>query len=210
MTVSEILKQVRWCVDEESGYQDYEDTYFDNIVRAKIGMALRWCAMFADTSLMNDGTSNSLTKDVTITCSETTSYFTLPSDTLRITRVRVSDWHKAVMDFISEDSGEYLMQSDETSKASNDRPVAALIATTPTRIELFPAAPAGSTISYSVIRWPSFSTSSDSNDIPVPSKLEGAFVYYLAFLVMTAHSDMNKANAMLAIAKQHLSLTVDE
>ncbi len=210
MTVSEIIKQVRWCVDEESGYQDYEDTYFDNIIKSKIGVALRWCAMFADVSLLNDGTKNSLTKDVVITCSAETKHFDLPSDVLRITRVRVSNWHKAVMSFIAEDSSEYLLQSDETGKGTYDRPVAALIATTPTRIELYPAAPVGATISYSVIYWPSIDTSTTTSDVPIPSKLEGAFIYYLAFLVMTAHCDMTKANAMLAIAKQHLSLTVDE
>lgn len=209
MTVSEILKQVRWCVDEESGYQDYEDTYFDNIVRSKIGTAIRWCAMYADVSMLSDGTSSGLLKTETATFEAGTSRFKLPDDTLRLVRVRASDWYKAVMKFISEDSEEYLMQSDETSKATYDRPVAALLLTSPQQVEVFPLTE-GATVEYTVAYWPNVDASDDSCDIPISYKLRSAFIYYLAFLVMAAHSDMNKANAMLAIAKQHLSLTVDE
>ncbi len=210
MTVSEIIKQVRWCVDEETGYQDFEDKYFDNIIKSKIGAALHWCGMFADASLLNDGTSSSFSNDHTIECAQETKSFTIPVGAIRIVRVRVSTWHKAVMTFISEDSDEYLMQSDDTSRASDDRPAAAIIMTTPAKVELFPPAKAGSQISYSIIGLPSASASDDTSDIAIPSKLEAAFIYYLAFLAMAAHSDMNKANAMLSIAKQHLSLTVDE
>lgn len=210
MTVSDIVKQVRWCVDEESGYQDYEDTYFDNIVKSKIGTAVRWCALYADVSMLNDGTSDGLVKTVLLKADSggIIGKFSLPSDLLRLIRVRAAGWRKAVTRFISEDSDEYLMQQDATCCATADRPVAALIQTSPLQVQPFPGD--DSYIEYTYVCWPNLSTADDSTSIPVPFKLESAFVYYLAFLVMSAHSDMDKANAMLAIAKQHLSLTVDE
>ena len=231
MKVKDIIKQVRWSVDEESGYGDFEDTYFDNIVKAKIGASLRWCALYADLALSSskDSGSSDVTfgTDYTIPVTGSSSgsspsgvqydgvkTLTLPGTALKVNRVRVSSWSKGVSTLISEDSGEYLMQSDATSYATTDRPVAALIQTNPLKVELFPTPSKGDTIEISIVNDPVSgseydSETTDETDINVPSKLRGAFIYYLAYLVMCAHTDSTKASMMLTIAKQQIAASND-
>lgn len=230
MTVEDIIKQVRWCVDEESREErDYEDTYMDNIIKSKIGAALRWCAMYADAVLLNgdnsaDSGTGGMTHDYTIgtTPSETEpyiqgGYIILPIDTIRVTRVKVATWHKGVSTFISEDSDEYLMQSDNTSMATLDRPVCALIETTPIKLQPFPTPSPDDSIEVSLISSPNdnevIKEKQEGGEtieyVDVPPKLSSALCYYIAYLLMCAYSDTTKANAMLSIAKQQISVTVD-
>lgn len=229
MDVVDIIKQVRWCVDEETGVNDYEDTYFDNIVKAKIGAALRWCALYADAVLLNGDNSGSSTSgdggmthdydNIGSTVSPTEpylqgGYIVLPLDTVRVTRVKVSGWNKGVSRFISEDSDEYLQQFDNLgSEATKDRPVAALIQTTPLKIQPFPALQAGDTVEVSLIESPSddeviktrIAPTGNVQYVNVPPKLASAVVYYLAYLVMCAHNDVTKASSMLQIAKEQIA-----
>ena len=50
MTISEIINKVKWCIDHET-HEDAkladngEDSYMDNIIRAKINDARRWLAV---------------------------------------------------------------------------------------------------------------------------------------------------------------------
>lgn len=230
MTVEEIIEQVRWCIDEEPRVdRDYEDTYMDNIIKSKIGAALRWCAMYADAVLLNgdnsaDSGAGGMTHDYTVgtTQSDTEPYLQngfiiLPIDTIRVTRVKVSNWHKGVSSFISEDSDEYLMQSDDTSKATHDRPVCAIIETTPIKMQPFPTPSPGATVEISLISSPNdddvIKEKTEGGKtikyVSVPPKLSSALCYYIAYLLMCAYSDTTKANAMLSIAKQQISVTVD-
>lgn len=218
MTLQEITNQVRWCVDEESGYGEYEDTYFDNIVKAKISTALRWCALYADAALINGSdtpSGNTLSKDYNVGSEGglkySNGYITLPEEAVRVVRVRAPQWHKGVSSFVAEDSDEYLMQSDDIAKATNDRPVAALILSNPMKVQVFPAPESPDGIEISIVESPSSATIMGSAEqgedvISIPPKLESAFIYYLAYLVMCAHSDSNKASLMLGIAKEQIAI----
>lgn len=224
MTISDIIKRVRFCIDEESGFTDYEDTYLDNIIKSSIGASLRWCALYADSVLLTDGTGTtdtSLATDYTITVGDESStpegltydtedgYLVLPSTALRVTRVRVNTWNKGCSAFIAEDSDEYLMQSDDTAKATTDRPVAAIIQTNPLRIECFPKPSSGDVISVSLVNTPDdtdYTESAGTSDIYVPVKMQGAFIYYLAYLVMCAFENSAKGTLMLTIAQQQIAI----
>lgn len=211
MTLKEIYNGVRWCIDEESGSQDYEDTYLDNLIKSKIEFSLRWCALNANIDYLtseNESGTGDLITDYSVQQTQAGSVITLPRNILRLVRVRCSGWNKAVSNFIEEDSDEYLMQSDETSKATCDRPVVAIIRKSPRQIELFPSYNAGDTVEYSIVVSPSvgdLSNASDEITVNVPEKMVGGFLYYIAFLVMSARND-NKAATMLAIARQSLGL----
>ena len=231
MTVEEIIKQVRWCIDEEPrADRDYEDEYMDNIIKSKIGAALRWCAMYADAVLLNgdnsaDSGAGGMTHDYTVTTEASNTapylkdgYIILPINTIRVTRIKIATWHKGVSSFIGEDSDEYLMQSDDTSKATIDRPVCAIIETTPIKLQPFPTPSANDAIEVSLIASPNdedvikkdTSGGTEVEYVSVPPKLSTALCYYIAYLLMCAYSDTTKANAMLAIAKQQISVTIDK
>ena len=55
MSIEEIIKAVRWCIDEESNNtseitDEKDDLYMDNIIKSKINDALHWIAITAASS----------------------------------------------------------------------------------------------------------------------------------------------------------------
>lgn len=212
MKVSDIIYQVRESLDEQSGTTDFVDTYLDNIIKAKVYDALRWVLMYADVSLINDssstGSSGNIIQNDNITV-DSNGYITLDSKFVRLIRVRVDGWYKAVRNLVEEDSEEYLMQSDDTAKADNSRPVAALIRTVPNKIQVFPKPETSKTTSITYVVMDSTSdtsTLSGDSTINVPQKLITAYIYYICYLVMIAHDDTSKASNMLATAKMNAGI----
>lgn len=216
MTVGTIIHQVRWCIDEQTRSEDYIDSYMDDLIKSKIRYALRWACYYGDPSLLmdsdEDGSSSGIVESKTLTASDDSlkeGTITLDDSFLKIVRVRVSSWHRGVARLISEDSEEYVMQSDDTAKADANRPVAAYIADCPPKIELYPAPGASDKVYLTVVNSPDMSddvsTLTIEEDISVPGKIAAAFIYYLAYLVMCAYND-NRANAMLTIAQQNLGI----
>lgn len=220
MRVSEIIQQVRWCIDEEvanisllSGIDENDDAYMDNIIEAKIMDSLRWCLIYAPGELLDlDTSTESDEKLITTTVPQNNitpgnpMVITLPAGYIRLLRVRLPEWHKAVRVPIEEDSDEYLMLSDGTATATNDRPVAALIRSNPMKLELWPGGNTTEGVQITYVNYPNFTLpDEDSDKIPVPEKVKSAFIYYIAYLVMCAYND-TKAAYMLTIAKMSLGL----
>lgn len=223
MKKGDIIKQVRWCIDEEEHFGDFENTYMDNIIVAKMDDALRWVTLNADSALLSGSDEKSKTPgilhDYTLPNDQnaehsgtepvlTNGIITLPLNTVKVVRVRVSGWHRAVMTPIAEDSDEYLMQSDADACATKERPMAALIESYPPRIELFPKPESSDKVEITIAT-ESEETEGDSDwtkedTVALPPKSKSAYLYYIAFLVLCAFGDINKANAMLNIAKMEL------
>lgn len=204
MTVSEIINRVRWAVDEEKGYADYETGYMDNIIKASIHDALVWVNTYADPSLLV-GTS----EDPGSVMHETLNvvlggYITPTKSLLRIIRVREEDWKRAVMVPVSEDSEEYAMQSDETAKADDTRPVVAVIESIPKKLQVFPTT-AGKKVDVTYAYAPDTTIADGDTVISVTQGAQGAFIYYLAYLLMIAYNDP-RAGAMFSTAKMHAGI----
>lgn len=222
MTVGDIIEQVRWCVDEEAvnlsnlnagGADDGDDAYMDNIIKAKINDALRWCMMYAPSDMLVNGSNSSSdtasllgTKTETLTVADGHSEMTLPADFMRLARVRLTGWTKSVRTLVEEDSDEYVELSEGTAVATADRPVAALIRTLPMKMELWPGVAGDATIVY--VKTPSVEVTPSSTDatvVNIPDKLRTAFIYYIAFLLMAAYRE-SAAGTMLSIAKMNLGI----
>ena len=141
MTVDNIIKAVRWCIDEEAanaaGIADVSAFDFDggthtdeglmnNIIKDKIGDALRWICLYAPADLLG-GTDEYITpnpgdtptpvltgilvdmQDPPVAISSTSAgKLTMPADFVKLARVRVSGWHRAVKSLLAEDSDESL------------------------------------------------------------------------------------------------------
>ena len=81
MTISEIINKVKWCIDHET-HEDAkladngEDSYMDNIIRAKINDARRWLAVatFQSTTLSSPSPSSSQADRVEITITPYNDY----------------------------------------------------------------------------------------------------------------------------------------
>ena len=218
MTIKSIIDNVRWVLDEEKGQPDYETAYMDNIIKSRINDALRWIIYNADTSLLdgsdtNDGTGciiqEELPSNVETKATLDGAYVRMPSDFVRLVRVKVTGWARAIHEPIAEDSEQYLMQSDAVAKADKTRPQAAIVSTLPNKIELFPTPLEGDKveITYAVTPDEIDISASEDTSFGIPPKLKTAFIYYLAYLVMIAYDDSSKASNMLATAKMNAGIS---
>lgn len=234
-----MIKAVRWAIDEEAASNStgdngtfdgtFDDSFqaasfydtlvsdnilMNNIIKSKIGDALRWVCLYAPAELLtgNDGSSSTgILVDVddasatAITLNGATigGYVTVPLDFIKIVRVRGAGWHRAVKELISEDSEEYLQLYDDSGAAATlDRPQAAIIERAQKRIEVYPNA----SVSYTYVKDITVGVDyvSGSTAPLVPDKAKTSFVYYIAFLLLSAYGD-ERAPRMLDIAKMNLA-----
>lgn len=215
MSIEEIIKAVRWCIDEESNNtseitDEKDDLYMDNIIKSKINDALHWIAITAaSSSVLSDSKKVDATTTSTIKVEEYVAekgigVITMPSDTevINISRVRGKGWFKAVTP-VEDTDDEALMMFDDTAKGTEDRPLATIMRENPIRILLQPI-PEKAVISF--VGVPKNVDTASSTDVAIPDKLSNAFIYYIAFLLLSAYDD-TKANQMYTIALQQLGVS---
>lgn len=215
MKVEDIIKAVRWCIDEESNNtaeitDEKDDLYMDNIIKSKINDALHWIAITAASSpVLSDSkkvgtTTSSTIKVESFDDTRGIGAITMPSDTevINISRVRGKGWFKAVTP-VEDTDDEALMMFDDTAKGTADRPLATIMRENPIRILLQPI-PDEAVISFVGVP-KNVSITSDATDVAIPDKLSNAFIYYIAFLLLSAYDD-TKASQMYTIALQQLGV----
>ncbi len=226
MTVAEIIKAVRWCIDEETNNasintDEKDDVYMDNIIKAKISDALRWACTNAP-GVMLSGSDNDLAsgilKDYTFTLNgenydgtwdedHNIGCISMPSDDnfIRVLRIRGNGWHRAIITPEEEDSDMSLQMFDSSAEGTKERPIAIIVRQN--RVK-FLVQPATDKVEITVVVSPSSVSESDTSDtnVVVPENIKGGFVYYLSFLLLSAYED-SKATAMYNIALQQLGIT---
>ena len=219
MKIEEIIKQVRWCIDEESNNtseitDEKDDTYMDNIIKSKINDALHWLAITAASSPVLadskkvDATTTSTVKVEEYDTEKGIGIITMPSDTevINISRVRGKGWFKAVTP-VEDTDDEALMMFDESAMGTADRPQATIMRENPIKILLQPK-PTEAVISFVGVP-KNVDVSSETTDVAISNKLSNAFIYYLAFLLLSAYND-NKATQMYTIAMQQLGVNTKQ
>lgn len=219
MKIEDIIKQVRWCIDEESNNTSAitdgkDDTYMDNIIKSKINDALHWLAITAASSpaladsKKVDTTTTSTVKVEDYDAEKGIGVITMDSGTevINISRVRGKGWFKAVTP-VEDTDDEALMMFDDTANGTFDRPQAAIMRENPIRILLQPK-PEEAVISFVGVP-KNVSISSSETDVAIPDKLSNAFIYYLAFLLLSAYNDA-KATQMYTIAMQQLGVNTKQ
>lgn len=214
MTISEIINKVKWCIDHET-HEDAkladngEDSYMDNIIRAKINDARRWLAVATSQSvtLSSSPSSSSSSSVTTLTITPYDGFsgiaiITIPKplSTVTLTRVRLSSWHKSATP-IPDTSDDALLMFDETAKGTADRPLATVMQGSPTRILVQPYTSTDTAEIVYIGISSDIDTSSDDSTVDIPTIHESAFIYYIAYLLLTAYQDP-RAQAMFAIAVQ--------
>lgn len=237
MTVGNIIKAVRWCIDEEavnaanladaSAYDIDAGVHTDiglmnNIVRNKIGDAIRWVCLYAPADQLSGSSSSSGGGSSTATAIDIIQEDTLtaannvltPTETLiRVVRVKGEDWHRAILgdSLIKEDSDEYLQLRDENGAAATaDRPQAVLVNTKQKKVEVWPG---NGQFVLTYIKALSASDLSnldnDQTEVGIPTNVETSFIYYLAYLLCTAYGD-TRAKSMYDNATLNLGRNEDK
>ena len=212
MTISEIINKVKWCIDHET-HEDAkladngEDSYMDNIIRAKINDARRWLAVATSQSVTLSSSPSSSSSVTTLTITPYDGFsgiaiITIPESlsTVPISRVRLSSWHKSATP-IPDTSDDALLMFDETAKGTVKRPLATVMQGSPTRILVQPYTSTDTAEIVYIGISSDIDTSSDDSTVEVPTIHESAFIYYIAYLLLTAYQDP-RAQAMFAIAVQ--------
>lgn len=214
MTISEIINKVKWCIDHET-HEDAkladngEDSYMDNIIRAKINDARRWLAVATSqsTTLSSSPSSSSSTSVTTLTITPYSGFpdiaiITIPTSlsTVTLTRVRLSSWYKAAIPIL-DTSDDAMLMFDDTAKGTVNRPLATVMQGSPTRILVQPYTSTDTAEIVYIGISSDIDTSSDDSTVEVPTIHESAFIYYIAYLLLTAYQ-APRAQAMLAIAVQ--------
>lgn len=233
MTVTEIIKAVRWCIDEESNnnssmadvIDEKDDSYMDNIIKSQIPDALHWIAITAtassvlssstvvtETEEKKDSTTASTATIKTFDSARKIGIITMPSDVsvFNVNRVRANGWYKAVVP-VEDTDDEALEMYDDSACGTADRPIAAIMRVTPLQILIQPMPTGDSknvTISYVGIPTGT-TTESGSEAVDIPEAFKSAFIHYLAFLLLSAYDD-TKATQMYTIALQQLGATKTE
>lgn len=220
MSVDEIIREVRWCIDEESNntseiVDEKDDMYMDNIIKSMIPQALHWIAITATGSSVLSQSANASKSSSSDTVSlkiekfeeyDDVGVITMPSNifVFNINRVRAKGWHKGVVPAEdTEDEG--LMMFDDTAKGTSDRPCAAIMRVTPMQILIQPI-PEDGTVTISYVGVPTGITAKDGEEtVEISDTFKSAFIHYLAFLLLSSCDD-TKANQMYTIALQQLGM----
>lgn len=218
MKVEDIIKQVRWCIDEESNNtsaitDEKDDTYMDNIIKSKINDALHWIAITAASSSVFSESKDTSTESSKISvedydATKNIGIITMDENTeiISISRVRGKEWFKAVIPVEDTDNEAYMM-FDESAMGTADRPQAVIMRENPISILLQPK-PTKAVVSFVGVP-KNVDASKESTDVAIPDKLQNAFIYYLAFLLLSAYND-NKATHMYTIALQQLGVNTKQ
>lgn len=218
MKIEDIIKQVRWCIDEESDNtsaitDEKDDTYMDNIIKSKINDALHWIAITAASSSVFAESKSTSTESSKISVEDydTTKnigIITMDENTeiISISRVRGKEWFRAVIPVEDTDNEVYMM-FDESAMGTADRPQAAIMRENPIKILLQPK-PTEAVVSFVGVP-KNVDVSSETTDVAITDKLKNAFIYYLAFLLLSAYND-NKATHMYTIALQQLGVNTKQ
>lgn len=218
MKIEDIIKQVRWCIDEESNNtsaitDEKDDTYMDNIIKSKINDALHWIAITAASSSVFAESKDTSTESSKISVEDydatrNIGIITMDENTeiISISRVRGKEWFKAVIPVEDTDNEAYMM-FDESAMGTADRPQAAIMRENPIKILLQPK-PTKAVVSFVGVS-KNVDASKESTDVAIPDKLQNAFIYYLASLLLSAYND-NKATHMYTIALQQLGVNTSK
>lgn len=233
MTVAEIIKEVRWCIDEESintsdmadVIDEKDDTFMDNIIKAKIPDALHWIAITASSSSVLSGSTNTTetdketsgstsateTKEMKVEAfegSKTIGVVTIPDgiSVFNVNRVRAYGWYKAVVPVEDTDDAA-LEMFDDVSQGTKDRPLAAIMRETPLKILIQPK-PSTGVVTVSYVGVPTSTTTDESGteEVEISDTFKSSFLYYLAYLLLSAYDD-TKAEKMYTIAMQQLGVS---
>ena len=128
------------------------------------------------------------------------------TEIISISRVRGKEWFKAVIPVEDTDNEAYMM-FDESAMGTADRPQAAIMRENPIRILLQPK-PTEAVVSFVGVP-KNVDVSSETTDVAITDKLKNAFIYYLAFLLLSSYND-NKATHMYTIALQQLGVNTSK
>lgn len=193
----------------------YAATCRQDILNAAIANAMRWLALNAPPELLDGADSNpaqdtGFLVDGTITTAPTDSdqghvTIELTGNFVRLARVKLTNWHKAIREVIDDTSDKALMLKDLIAKATNDRPVAVISCKKKKVLSLYPANSSEiNAIDITTVNIPDVVSSiGTETSIPLPPKAIAPMIYQAAGFALASMRD-NDAKNFFEIAASFL------
>lgn len=209
MTIENIQKQVLGVTDLViRGLGEYSNNCRSELVRIAAANALRWLALNAPPELL-DGSDETDESNLLVDASSMTpvnGVYTMPSEFVRIARVRSASWHKAVGEALYDTSDSAMMLEDSIAAATNDRPVVVLKNAYSKKMTIHPYVSTES-VEIFYVQFPMSEiddlldyTQPLTTKIPMPPKVIPAFIYQTAGYLLLSMRD-GDAKAFFETAK---------
>ena len=207
MTLAELRSQILDLLDltiRPLQSSAYTSTCRTGILDMAIANALRWLSLHAPVDLLDGsdevGADGIFLTDGTTGMTVDDGEIELPSDFVRLSRVRAASWHKAVSEAIYDTSDKALMLSDAIARATADRPVAVLSCKENKILSLHPydsdvdGTGVGEEIELTSVRMPlaqiaAVLTGSAAAVIPLPPKCVASLLYQSAGYTLATMRD---------------------
>lgn len=201
--VSELVKEIKILLDrnQESSVllPDESDTLSQGeLIRSKIEDAAKLILTDAPSTLL-EGKSLA---DPSVTWTSSYGVYVgkvkLPSDLIRILRVKVSDWVRPAK-IITENDDEYKLQTCRFGVRGNrEKPVAVVVHSGDERcLELYTSTTDDATLELSYVEQPKIT----GDAILIPDLLVAAVKYMAGYLVCISLGDGETANGLLSVAR---------
>lgn len=205
LTVKELIRKVRICIDEIAlndaeftGTQD--NTEMDTIIREKILEALRYIHEKASPEylepdiVLTSGTAEGMTVD-----SRLVGHLALPDDLLRVVYARFQSWPLHVTDYILWGDPEYAMLHDPYATGTWERPKVALLRTPTWKLELYSAYNADDGWEVGLLTLPKIDDDDGEETVGVSERLLPSLIYYLSGLTLLTYGEQ-RADDMFNLA----------
>lgn len=209
--LADLVHDIRVALDENmssaslSELGDADSLSLDEVIRSKIETAARSVVLAAPSRLLGTGIPFGESIGWHGAAGHGSGYVIVPDDFLRLVIFQMSDWDRAVYDFITPDDPKYNLQSSRYSglRGNPQKPIVALTNSSVGRMLEFYSCSGGEEV---CIKQASY--------IPEPQilgeviylceKLKESTIYHAAYLVASATGEQVKAEALLNISKSLL------
>lgn len=199
--VSEIIKEVKICIDE-IGINDAEfigeqdNSEMETIIRQKILEALRFVYSNADWAFIEPDTI--LTElsgtDMNIN-NELVGHITLPDNYMRLCYAKFDSWPIYATEIIYWNDTAYSTLHDTYATGTWERPKIALVKTPKNRLELYSAKEPNEKWKIGIITKPEIKIEEDgSENVYISDKLRPSLIYYIAGLTLLTYNEQRADN----------------
>ncbi len=212
-TKTSLVGEIRVVLDQNmsstalTGLGDVDTLSLDELIGSKIVDAAECVVRNAPVELLSDACVSVTPSSITIG-SDLKILVALPSDFLRLVRLKASSWPYALYSLLPESSPLYKqVHSSYGVRGTKDRPLAFLLANSGDApvIEAYRAsANADSLDAVQIVTKPSFVTQNDVTSIGLGVLLKRPTVYYAAYLVALSLQEKEAAERLLGVCNELL------
>lgn len=187
--------------DQLISINDIDTLTLDELIRSKIAVSARIVETNAPRYLLDSGRAFGGTIGWLDSVGMGTGIIHLPDDFMRLVTFQMSDWSYPVTEAITEESPEYLQQSNQFICGNPQRPVVAITQQPIGQVLEFYSCTEGSGVTLRRARYIPYPKISNGG-IEICEKLKDAVIHYAAYMTALSTGHMEQSEALLNMSKE--------